>query len=175
MDSVFSSNAAHSVWLYCFLELFVIVAFCIFISDRRRKPGMEPLVNPRATLILKLCYPAPILVWIYTLTILNRVTTVDWLALVFVSLGAFLVIKAKCDLGSKHTWTGYHLPGATRITRGLYGYIKHPMYTGIITVIVAGMMVLIPRLPFWLIMVTSLLNIYNVGFLVAAARRESTQ
>lgn len=53
--------------------------------------------------------------------------------------------------------------------------IAHPMYTGIILVIISCSLVYITRLPIWLSALGLICCFYIVGFLIMAALREDRQ
>jgi len=163
-----------TVVIYQILQIITLVLFTVFISDRRQKPGMTPLVHPKATRFLKLSYLFPILAYGYSLFRIQTVGVLDWFSLVFAVVATILVIKGKLDLGSHHTWTGYYLKGSQRIRRGIYGLIPHPMYTGIILMISACSLVYLFRLPWYMTAAAFISCSYVVAFLVLAAQREDT-
>jgi len=162
-----------TVTVYKIAQLAILGLFTAFISDRRQKPGMTPLVNQRATKFLKASYLFPILAYGYSLFRIKTLGAIDWVSLVFAALATFLVVRGKVDLGAHHTWTGYYLKGGQRTRNGIYGVLPHPMYTGIILMITACSLVYLFRLPWYLTAAALLSCSYVVGFLVLAARRES--
>ena len=161
-----------TVIVYKIAQVITLGLFTAFISDRRQKPGMAPLVNQKATKFLKVSYLFPIAAYAYSLFRIKSLGTVDWISLAFAVLATFLVIRGKLDLGSHHTWTGYYLKGGSRTRRGIYGVLPHPMYTGIILMISACSLVYLYRLPWYLTSAALISCSYVVVFLVLAARRE---
>jgi protein-S-isoprenylcysteine O-methyltransferase Ste14 len=160
------------VTAYIALQASLLVVFTIFISDRRKKPGMTPLISPGATKALKMSYLFPIGAYAYSLLTIVDVRPVDWAGFSVAVSGTFLVVKGRIDLGADHTWAGYYLRGNSRTTRGVYRWFAHPMYAGIILMIGSCGLVCVPRLP-WYINVAALLSCaYVVGFLIFAARLE---
>ncbi len=153
--------------------LVLFAVFVVFISDQRRKPSTEPLIGRGIIFVTKICYWAPASVFTYSIIIARHITTLDWISLSIAVVGTLFTVKSKIDLGEYHTWAGYYRPGATRVTSGLYRYFRHPMYVGIITVIVAGYIFAVPRLPIWITVTTTVVNLWIVSFLILAARRET--
>jgi hypothetical protein len=88
------------------LQITIIFIFGVFISDIRKKKDMIPLINTRLTLALKMSYLVPIIIYCYTLVIMDWISPVDWTALAITSFGTLLSTKAKLDLGNNHSWTG---------------------------------------------------------------------
>lgn len=161
-----------TILIYKVAQILTLGLFTAFISDRRQKPGMTPLVNQQATKILKMSYFFPIAAYGYSLFRIKSLGTVDWVSLVFAAIATFLVIRGKLDLGSHHTWVGYYLEGGRRTRNGIYGILPHPMYTGIILMISACSLVYLFRLPWYLTAAALISCSYVVVFLVTAARRE---
>jgi protein-S-isoprenylcysteine O-methyltransferase Ste14 len=158
--------------LYKCIQLTAVSVFCVVISDHRRKKQTVPLIHPRSALFTKCCYPTPILTLIWVVVRLEAITALDWWALWLSLAGIGITIKAKLDLGDRHSWAGYRIENATPIAHGIYRYLRHPMYAGISLVIMAGTIVIAQRLPWWLTAVIVLINLWIVGFLVIAAQRE---
>lgn len=158
---------------YKIIQVAAIVLFCVFISDRRRKPGMKPLIDERITLFTKYCYPVPILVWTYVVVMLETVRLPEVIALLLSLAGVAVTVKAKIDLADKHAWAGYVIEGVLPVSRGIYRYLKHPMYCGIAAVIVAGSLVISSRIPLWMMAAVTLINIWILAFLAVVARRET--
>lgn len=161
-----------SITTYKIAQIVTLLVFTLFISDRRQKHGMTPLVNPKATILLKASYLFPIGAYGYSLLALDALGLVDWISFFGAVLGTILVVKGKLDLGSHHTWTGYYIKGGQRTIRGIYRWLPHPMYTGITMMIVSCSLVYVFRLP-WYVSAAALASCtYVVVFLGVAARRE---
>lgn len=105
--------------------------FIVFISDFRKKTGMVPLVNEKITKILKLSYFVPVIICAYTLTIMDYITSFDFVALALTFVGAVVVVKTKLDLGICHTWAGYCKQSSELEVSGIYSYMRHPLYMGV--------------------------------------------
>lgn len=159
--------------VYVAIQLLALIVFTAFISDKRKKPGMTPLIDQRATRLLKASYLFPIAAYGYSLFLLRSISFLDWISMVFAIAATCLVVKGKRDLGLHHTWTGYHLAGGHRSRNGIYAVLPHPMYSGIILMISACSLVYITRLPWYLSAAALVSCAYVVVFLVVAARRES--
>jgi protein-S-isoprenylcysteine O-methyltransferase Ste14 len=162
-------------WLTVFkiIQLIVVFIFIVFISDIRKKPKSTPLINQRMLLALKLCYLVPISVYIYSLVLLSSIGLLDLLALTVTIMGTSIAAIAKITLADKHTWTGYCLDGNCYTTKGIYAYIRHPLYTGIYLFIFGGLLTLIPNTTLLLNIVVFLSLCYIMPFLAIVARRET--
>ena len=97
----------------------------------------------------------------------------DIAAFVLTLSGMLLVVKAKLDLADSHTWAGYGIENQSLVTRGIYSYIRHPLYTGIFIFIAGGLAIVLPRIPGLLIFVVFAFVLYLSVFLVRSARRET--
>ncbi|KLV64425.1 hypothetical protein DJ535_17215 [Citrobacter murliniae] len=161
--------------LWMLLELVNLIVFTLFILPRPQPAGARPLLPIAATRLLRLTFLLPILAFGYSLFFDHQINPADWGYLAIAIIGNALVIKGKWDLGGSHTWTGYYLPNAKRVTRGIFAWIAHPMYTGIILVIISCSLVYITRLPIWLSVLALICCFYITGFLILAALRESRQ
>ena len=133
---------------------------------------MRPLINPAATIFLKCSYVLPIFAYAWGLAILEHVHSLDILALFFTTVGTILAFLAKHHLGENHSWAGYYLEGNKRIRCGIYCFLDHPMYLGIVLMIVGGAFVFLPRLPMWQSVIASLFIVYVVIYLLIVSRRE---
>jgi protein-S-isoprenylcysteine O-methyltransferase Ste14 len=151
----------------------VVGIFAFFISDFRFKKGMTPLLNQRIARGVKLLYPLLLVGYLYVLITLTAVFALDLVALALTTLGTFVVVKGKLDLGTSHTWAGYKKAGTELVTHGIYAYIRHPMYTGICLFILGTVITVVlhaaPILSVPLILATTLIVI----FLVRAASEET--
>lgn len=160
-----------TVWL--FLELLNLVVFTLFIVPRRQPENAKELIPASATTMLRIMWLLPILAFGFSLFIAHPVMPLDWVCLALAVTGTILVIKGKRDLGSYHTWAGYYLPGAPALKRGIFRWIAHPMYTGIILVILSCSLVYLTRLPGYLSAIALACCFYIVSFLLIVAGRES--
>ncbi len=158
--------------LWLFLELANLLVFTLYIAPGKQPPGARMLIPAAATKLLRLMWLLPILAFGYSLFLDSPVTSLDWLCLLMTVAGSGLVIKGKRDLGRYHTWAGYYLPGAPRLKSGIFKWLAHPMYTGIIMVIVSCSLVYFTRLPVFLSAVALASCLYIVTFLLIVAVRE---
>lgn len=126
-------------------QIILLVIFVIYISDFRRKRGMYPLINEKLTKLLKISYLFPLILYVYIVINLESIFLLDILALILTALGTLTVVKAKKDLSKKHTWVGYSLSDSTFTTKGIYSYIRHPIYTGIYLFIGGGLFTTVPH------------------------------
>lgn len=159
---------------YKIFQIFVLALFAVSISDLRKKPGMTPLIDRRLVLALKLFYLVPTLAYAYILiTAQEFLPAIDLVALIFNLLGVGLTILAKLHLGNSHTWTGYCSNCTNMITRGIYAWIRHPLYTGIGVFIIGVVTISIAHGTFIWAGVVSIGAIYILIMLTASARRET--
>lgn len=164
-----------------FYKLFAFAVFAVFVFfvfDIRQKPGMVPIVRPLYTRLMKLLSVVLFLAYAGILATLQQVTPLDWAALVLTTAGAALVTTAKLTLGRFHTWTGFHLQKTTIVRDGIYGYLRHPLYTGIFLVEFGGLALVSPRLAqlqLGLLPITVATVLYLMSFNVLMARRESRE
>jgi protein-S-isoprenylcysteine O-methyltransferase Ste14 len=163
--------------VFKFLQFAVLLVFIAFISDFRKKRGMIPLVGEGWTCLLKASYLVPLFVYGHALLFLRHIAWFDYVALGLTLLGTATVIKAKMDLSLSHTWAGYCLASTGHTTKGIYSYIRHPLYTGISVLVLGSLFTIIPRLDlsrFPLMPAAALISVsYTLGFLVFLANKET--
>lgn len=106
--------------LWLILELANLIVFTLVILPRKQPVNARPLLPITATRLLRLTFLIPILVFGYSLFFNHQIGPVEWGCLILAIVGNALVIKGKWDLGESHTWTGYYLPSAKRVTRGIF-------------------------------------------------------
>lgn len=160
------------VTTYRLAQFLLLIVFTVFISDRRQRPGMAPLIDSRAILLLKACYLLPIGAYAWSLARLELVRPRDYVALLLAGVGTALVVKAKIDLGSHHTWTGYYLRGGAEVRRGAYRWLAHPMCVGISLMILGGTAVYVGRLPWYVSAGALMCCLYVLTFFAIVCRRE---
>ena len=154
-------------------QLAIICVFVVFISDVRKRPEANALINQKMQLALKLIYLFPLSVYVYSLIMLNYLTAFDLTAMLVTFTGTSVVVMAKTGLADKHTWTGYCLNSNCFTTSGIYAYIRHPLYTGIYIFILgaATTMFFHNFLLLNILLLASL--VYIMSFLAVAAKRET--
>jgi len=159
--------------LFKAVQLVVMLGFAVLISDSRRREGAEPLVPTAAVLLLRLIYPIPFVVYLVVVVRLPEVAARDLLALALTSTGAFLVARARVDIGPSYTWTGYRSARPELVTRGVYGVIRHPIYLGIWLFMAGGTISVLGRVSLGVHVVAALALVYIGVFLGVAAVRET--
>ncbi len=154
-------------------QVLVAVAFAVFISDFRMKKDMIPLVKEKLTLLLKISCLPPLLIYAYALVTLQWVTPVDLFALSLTILGMLFVSKAKLDLSKHHTWAGYCLKSSTLFSKGIYAYIRHPLYTGVYSFIFGVLLTVMLHTNWFLTIAAGIPLIYVMIFLAHSATKET--
>lgn len=101
------------------------------------------------------------------------ISLIEWGCLAIAVIGNILMIKGKLDLGRCHTWAGYYLPGVSAIRTGIFRWLPHPMYTGIVLVILSCSMIYVTHLPAYISAMALICCLYIIIFLLFAAYRES--
>jgi len=162
----------ESLILFKTVQFIILAALLLFISDFRDKKGMHPLINEKLILALKLCYLITVCIYGYVLVTLDRLLLSDFVAIILTFLGMLLTAKAKIDLGKYHTWIGYHFETTKHITKGVYVFIRHPLYTGVYIFIFGLLSTLIPHAPWFLTAITPITLAYIMAFIALAAARE---
>lgn len=137
------------------------------------KKEMFPLINDKLTLALKISCLIPIGIYGYTLATLDWLSVYDLIALALTFFGTLFAVKAKIDLGECHTWTGYCLKTTNLVVKGIYAYIRHPLYVGIYISIFGGLLTLISHAPWFLTSIALITLGYIIPFLGIAATRET--
>ena len=155
------------------VQFVVMGVFVVFISDFRKKKGMVPLVNEKITTLVKFSYFVPLVICGYTLVVMETVTYFDFLGLALTSLGAFVVAKAKLDLGICHTWAGYCKQSSKLEVSGIYAYIRHPLYTGVHLFSIGELAMLIFHAPLYLSLIAVLMGGLMATFLTFMASKET--
>lgn len=163
--------------VFKFLQFAVLLVFIAFISDFRKKKGMIPLIDEGWTCLLKVSYLVPLIVYGHALLTMHHVDWFDFIALGLTLLGTGLVVKAKMDLSAHHTWVGYCLTSNSHTTRGIYSYMRHPIYAGIYILVLGSLFTILPRLNFSLSLLfpaAALISVtYIMGFIIFLANKET--
>lgn len=163
--------------IFKIVQCAVLGVFIVFISDFRRKKDMVPLIGEQWTLLLKASYLVPLSAYIHALVTAEWIGALDYVALGITLAGTSLVVKAKRDLAEHHTCVGYCMASKEFITRGIYAYMRHPLYTGIYMVVAGSLFTVLPHLNlslhFALPAAALCTVLYAAGFLGFLARRET--
>ena len=90
--------------------------------------------------------------------------------------GTIIVIFAKSKLGKNHSWTGYSATNITNFTTtGIYNYIRHPLYLGIIIAVFGTALVVFPRydvnLTIFIIYIIGM--IFTFTFIFISSKKET--
>jgi protein-S-isoprenylcysteine O-methyltransferase Ste14 len=155
------------------VQLVVMAVFAALISDFRRRKGSSPLLPSRAVLLLKLIYPVPFVVYVWVVVHLRAPAGRDLAALALTMVGSALVARARIDIGNAYTWTGYRQEQPQLVTRGVYGWVRHPIYGGIWLFLIGGTLTVLGRVPLAAHVVAGASIVYIGAFLAVAATRET--
>lgn len=156
------------------IQTVIILVFALFISDFRRKKGMKPLIDEKLTRVLKLSYLIPLTIYIYVIFTLESIAFYDYLALTMTSIGALTAAKGKMDLSVCHSWTGYCLDSSQLMVKGIYAYIRHPIYTGIYIFAIGGLITVIPHAPSILSAIIIATLAFILSFLAIITHKENS-
>lgn len=154
-------------------QALVAVTFAVFISDFRKKKNMIPLVKEKWTLLLKLFCLPPLAIYAYILVTLQWIAQLDLFALGLTILGMLLVSKSKLDLSKHHTWAGYCLSSSKLFAKGIYAYIRHPLYTGIYAFIFGLLLTVVPHTNWIVALAAAIPLMYAMVFLAHSAAKET--
>jgi protein-S-isoprenylcysteine O-methyltransferase Ste14 len=170
-----SKGEKMSLKIFQVLAILCLMVFTFFVSDFRNKKGMLPLINMKLINVLKIFYLVPIFIYTYVILNTKNIIFYDYIGLFCTFNGAILVGKARRDLGKYHTWAGHMLSSTMIITRGIYSFIRHPIYTGICIFILGGIIIGINNNPFSLFAtITIIAFVFFIGlFLIISAVKES--
>ncbi len=151
----------------------VILLYTFANSDLEDKQTMKPLANSATLLILKIANLAPLLIFLYVLSTVVSLNAVDFFAIVFVTAGAYLVSRAKADLGQNHTRPGYHKRDTYLIKHGVYSQLRHPIYAGNYLFIFGSLLTVVNHGVWYLVLFTVLCDMYLMPYLAILAVRET--
>ena len=165
--------SVEHVFAFQFCQAIVAVTFGVFISDFKRKAGMVPLINEKWTYVLKLLLLIPLFVYSYTLITLSELTPVDLFSFGLTFLGTALVVKAKWDLSTHHTWAGFCIDAPKLVAHGIYSYVRHPLYAGVYLFVSGLALTAILHMSLYLVLPASLALAYILSFLAVSASRET--
>jgi len=155
--------------LFKIAQFTILLTFAVFVSDIRKKKGMLPLLNGKLTFPMRFCYPILICIYGFIIATLELLLLLDFVALVVTLLGTFLVVKAKIDLRKHHTWAGYHFKTTKLVTKGIYAFIRHPMYTGVYVFILGGFSTGVFHAPWFVTNIGLVALVYMVALLYIMA------
>jgi protein-S-isoprenylcysteine O-methyltransferase Ste14 len=145
-------------------QIAILVLFVIYASNYRKKKNMVPLVNNKITIVLMIILSIPVLIFGYTIVTLEHNTIIDYISFFTTMIGLLMVIKARYDLGKCHTWVGYYSKDSTLCTKGIYSYIRHPIYTGVCVFIIGGSLSVLVHAE-WILVA---LGAVSISFIIAS-------
>jgi len=130
---------------YKLIVILIFVVFMFFISDFRNK-RTKPLIRQPWLGIMRVGYPiAPLSFSIFLITA-EELFALDYVALSLIIIGTLVVIISKMALGKSHSWVGFSsLEIDDFCNTGIYSWIRHPLYVGIITAVLGTAFFVIPR------------------------------
>ncbi len=162
------------VVLFQVLQLVVLLTYLTadIIDDGGKKKAV-PLINRKVTRAFQLFYLFLISVYAYVLIDIEWLSIPDLVALALTSLGTFLFVKAKWDLSAAHTPAGYHLESTKLIVKGVYSYIRHPLYTGASLFLVGSLLTMVAHLAWCLSLLLVAVSVFVMSSLAITARRET--
>ena len=160
---------------YKIIQSIIFLVFAFFISDVRKKEGMKLLVSEKRNILTKLIFLASAGAYFYVLTTSDRLFIYDYIAIVLTLSGMLLTVKAKMDLAGSHTWAGYQMQNSELVTKGIYQYLRHPLYTGIYIFMFGGCAIILPRIPCFLYFLVIAGIVYFMIYLARVARLETRQ
>jgi len=161
------------VFAFQFCQAVVALTFAVFISDFKRKAGMVPLISEKWTHVLKLLLLVPLFVYAYALITLNMLSSVELVGFGLTLLGTAVVVKAKWDLARHHTWTGFCMNAPKLVSRGIYSYIRHPLYAGVYLFVSGLILTVTLHMSLYLVVPAALALAYILSFLAVSASRET--
>lgn len=166
-------RTVEHVFAFQFCQAVVAVTFGVFISDFKTKAGMVPLINEKWTYVLKLLLLIPLFVYSYALITLNELSPVDLFSFSLTFLGTALVVKAKWDLSTHHTWAGFCMDAPKLVVHGIYSYIRHPLYAGVYLFVSGLALTVILHTSLYLVLPAGIALAYILTFLSVSASRET--
>ncbi len=154
------------------IQWIILLVFVVSVSDLRRKAGIA-LIHPRIIRFVKVSYLVPISLYGYVLTQVGNPRPADFVGVMLTLCGTILVVKAKRDLGDQHTWAGYGHPRPRIVRTGVYRWLAHPLYTGIILFIIGALCTITAHASALVITIVFVAVTYIIGFLAVVSSRET--
>lgn len=125
---------------------------------------------------MRLGYLIPLSTSLFFVWKLQSLVFHDILAMVILCLGTILIVIAKKDLGKRHSWAGYaSVEIDSFCLSGVYAWIRHPIYLGIMIVDIGFSFIIIPNFDFNLQLALTFLigTFFTFIFLVISSLRET--
>lgn len=159
---------------YKIITILILFVFAFFISDFRKKEKMKPLYSSTIIILLKVLYLVPISIFIYTVIKIQTLLLYDYILPFIMCIGAFLVVKSKLDLGHHHTWVGYFSENPGFVCKGIYSYIRHPLYAGIYIIIIFCSVSIAIHNPIYIGILNAAICLFILGFIFISAHKETS-
>lgn len=163
--------------MFLFKIVFTLV-FCLFIfmiSDFRNK-NTNPLFLQVWLIIMRAGYLIPLLCSMFFLWKLTKLTIYDLISLFILLVGTLIVTISKRELGKRHSWAGYAAREADSFcVSGIYAWIRHPLYLGIIIADIGIAFLILPNFHFNLQLGLTFVigSFFTYIFLVISSIRET--
>lgn len=159
---------AYQVYLFAVLGLSALLSF-----DVRRKSGMVPLFDRRLIMAWKLAFMVPVVLCPVAILRLDRVEFADIATLVLTIAGTAVIAKAKHDLGASHSWGGYRRDDTALVVRGIYAWMRHPLYAGVALTVAGVLWMLARHAPLWITAPVAAAWCFGLSCAALAAARET--
>lgn len=158
--------------MFAALQFAAGAAFAALIPDFRRKPASVPLLPLPVVVAGNIAYAMPALAQVSIASTTQTIRAADWVALAFTAAGTLLMLAARRQLGTAHSWAGTWRPGARLTTGGIYGRLRHPIYVGAGVVLSGSFVTIAAHASAPATATAAIVGGAIVAFLVAAARTE---
>lgn len=145
------------------------------ISDFRNKTT-QALFLRIWLVIMRAGYLVPLICSMFFIWKLQKLSIYEAVGLGLLCLGTIIVFAAKIELGELHSWAGYATLKAERFCKtGIYSWIRHPLYLGIMIVNIGIAFIVIPNFHFSLqISLTFLIGSFlTFLFLIVSSSKET--
>lgn len=149
--------------------------FLVLISDFRNKKT-QPLFTHGWLLLMRGGYLLPLLCSMLFLWKLQMLTFAAYISFFFLVCGVLIVAASKRELGKRHSWAGYVAQDSeTFCITGIYSWVRHPIYMGIMVVDIGISFIVIPNIAFQLQLALTFLigSFFTFIFLIISSNRET--
>ena len=159
--------------IFQFLQFLIIIFTAILISDHRNKNVTQRLISPYLLFSIYSCYAIPVLISAVVILRINELYWSDWFGLFLTLIGLTCIYLAKKNLGKDHNWAGYgSFPNSFR-SSGIYSYIRHQMYFGILLCIYGMLIIVLRHAEFILAVIYFVCGIFVTCVILFSAKKES--
>jgi len=153
----------------------VFALFLVLISDFRNKKT-KPLFTRGWLLLMRWGYLIPLLCSMFFLWKLEVITIASYISFFILVCGTLIVAASKRELGKRHSWAGYVTKDPeTFCVTGIYAWVRHPIYVGIMVVDIGIAFIVIPNIAFQLQLALTFLigGVFIFVFLIVSSNRET--